>query len=136
MLVFLRALPAVSNWGSEIMILKQFLEDGEIESGVWVPDELMIADVMSRRRLNVLKENVNVIKHNGSDFVIVGKALRDDIIKRTVQNPIKKTKARVIMEEEKKRIEDECMNETKMIEEENTKKNAKECTRLMKNMFV
>ena len=85
---------------------------------------MVISEVMSRRRLNVLKENVNVIKHNGSDFVIVGKALRDDIIKRTVPNPIKKTKARVIMEEEKKRLEDECVNETKMIE----KKNAKGCT--------
>ena len=31
---------------SGVMILKQFLEDGEIESEVWVPDELMIADVM------------------------------------------------------------------------------------------
>jgi hypothetical protein len=123
---------------SEVMILKQFLEDGEIDSVIWVPDELMIADVMTKwknkkmgisevmsgRRLNVLNENVNVIKHNGSDFVIEGKALRDDIIKRTVQNPIKKTKARVIMEEEKKRLEDECVNETKMIEE----KNAEGCT--------
>ena len=135
---------------SEIMILKQFVEDGEIESIVWVPDELMIADVMTKwknqkigvsevmsgKKLNVLKESVNVIRHNGSDFVIEGQALRDDIIKRTVQNPIKKTKARVIMEEEKKRIEDECMNETKMIEEENTKKNAKGCTSSFDEEYV
>ena len=58
---------------------------------MWVPDELMIADVitkwknqkigvsevMSGKKLNVLKENVNVIKHNGSDFVIEGQALQD-----------------------------------------------------------
>ena len=87
----------------DVDILKQFLENREIDQIRWIPDELQISDILTKDkptkigmlelmmygRLKVVKNKENYVFHNSKDFVMVGKHLRSKIIKAK-NAPIKK----------------------------------------------
>ena len=87
----------------DVDILKQFLENREIDQIRWIPDELQISDILTKDkptkigmlelmmygRLKVVRNKDNYVFHNAKDFVMIGKHLRSKIIKAK-NAPIKK----------------------------------------------
>ena len=81
---------------SDVNILKQHLDLQRVEYIGWVPDELQVADALTKDKtdkvgltemmvhgqLKATQCRTNLIYHSGKDFRIVGEALRSSIIKR------------------------------------------------------
>ena len=104
------------NMRSEVNILKQFVEDKIIEYVSWIQDEEMIADILTKDKpnkigltdlmqqgqLKAVKKVDNVVFHNGRDYKMEGRALREKIIKIKVMAP-KRKKVKQVQEELKKK---------------------------------
>ena len=111
----------------DVDILKQMLENKEIERIHWIPDELMIADVLTKEKvtkigvfelmaygkLKVVTNEDNYIHHDSKDFCMKGKHLRSTIIKAK-KTPIKKRKKGSLLAKQ----ELENMKEDDMLKEE------------------
>ena len=101
---------------SEVNILKHFVEDKRIEYVCWIPNEEMIADILTKDKpnkigltdmmqqgqLKAVKKVDNVVFHNGRDYEMEGRALREKIIKIKVMVP-KRKKVKQVHEELKKK---------------------------------
>ena len=101
----------------DVNILKQHLEEGRLEFIAWVPDELQVADALTKDKtdkvgltemmvhgqLKATLCRTNLIYHSGQDFKIVGEALRASLIKRKKMVPKKKK-----VKEIQKEMKEEC----------------------------
>ena len=111
------------NMRSEVNILKQFVEDRKIEYVSWIPDEHQIADILTKDKpdkigltdlmqqgqLKAVKRVDNIVFHNGRDYKMEGKALREKIIKVKAMLPKRK---------KVKQVQKELKEETERIDEE------------------
>ena len=90
---------------SDINILKQFIEEQKIEYISWIQDEEMIADILTKDKpdkiglsdlmqqgqLKVVRRQDNIVYHNGRDYKIEGRALREKLIKSKIIPSKRKT---------------------------------------------
>ena len=111
------------NMRSEVNILKQFVEDRTVEYVSWIQDENQIADILTKDKpnkigltdlmqqgqLKAVKRVENIVFHNGRDYKMEGKALREKIIKVKAMLPKRK---------KVKQVQKELKEETERIDEE------------------
>ena len=105
----------------EVNILKEFVKEKIVECIVWLPDELMIADILTKEKvtkigvmemfcygeLNVVRNRENLITFENEDFVMKGRHLRKQIIKSKGIPMKKKAKAKEVAKDEAKNVEKE-----------------------------
>ena len=70
------------------------------------PDKIGLTDMMQQEQLKVVKQNDNIVFHNGRDYKMVGRALRDKLIKINVMLP-KMKKVKQAQEDLVKKIKQE-----------------------------
>ena len=55
------------------------------------PDKIGLSDLMQQGQLKVVKRRDNIVYHNGRDYKIEGRALREKLIKSKIIPPKRKT---------------------------------------------
>ena len=109
---------------SDVHILKQHLEQGQLEKVVWISDKQQIADILTKDkrdkigldemlrdgRLRIVNSRDYYIFHDGQDYVTIGKALREKIVGKQNITPIKKKLAKT--HETIKKINEQIKNES------------------------
>ena len=115
---------------SEVNILKQFVEERKIEYVSWIPDEHQIADILTKDKpdkigltdlmqqgqLKAVKRVDNVVFHNGRDYKMEGRALREKIIKIKAMVP-KRKKVKQVQKELKEESERSDLEDRGKVEE-------------------
>ena len=105
----------------DVEIIKQFVENKEIEEIRWIPDELQISDILTKDKVSkigvfelmaygVLKtvtDRNNYVYHSGRDFVMVGSHLRNTIIKQKKAPMKKRRKVSLLAQQELDRLQKE-----------------------------
>ena len=103
--------------------MKQFIEQKDIDKIVWIGDSHQIADILTKDksdkigldellrdgRLRIVQNRNNYIYHDGRDYKMVGKAIKDKIVKQTNKVPIKRKLAKTHEAIAKAKIEAEAV---------------------------
>ena len=93
---------------SDVHIMKQFIEQKLIDKIVWIGDSHMIADILTKdksdkigldemmrdSRLRAVMNRENYIFHDGRDYKMIGKAIKDKIVKQMNKIPVKRKLAK------------------------------------------
>ena len=105
----------------DMNILKQFVKDKDLDCIVWIPDELQVADVLTKDKLtkvgifemmaygelNVVRNRENLITFENDDYVMKGRHLRNQIIKSKGVPMKKRVKGKEVAKNEAKNVENE-----------------------------
>ena len=105
----------------DMNIMKEFVKNKDVACIVWIPDELQIADILTKDKitkigvfelmaygeLNVVRNRENYVSFDGEDYVMKGQHLRSQIIKAKKIPMKKRVKGKEVAKNESKMMENE-----------------------------